>query len=279
MISVTSTQLYTWIAAFIWPLARILGLISMAPPFSNAMVPTQVKLMLGIFIAILISPTVPALPAIDPMSLTGLLILVQEMITGLAMGMVMSMAFTAVEMGGMIISSTMGLSFAAFFDPTSQGQTAVISQFYSLLCTLIFLSINGHLVLLATLSESFKTLPISAHPMGTEGVHQLVLWAGSIFSMGLQLSMPILGVLLLTNVALGVLSRAAPQLNLFGIGFPITLSVGFILIAVSLPYMLTPMTRLLNNSIDMVKMISAIPSPYAPSGVLTPATPQPPASP
>ena len=213
MISVTSAQLYTWLAAFIWPLTRILGVIAIAPPFSNAMVPMRVKLMLGIFIAILISPNVPALPALDPMSLPGLLIVVQEMITGVAMGTVMSMTFSAVEMAGSIVSATMGLSFAAFFDPTSQGQTAVISQFYSLLATLIFLSLNGHLVLLATLSESFVTLPISAHPMGTEGVHQLVLWGSSIFRMGLQLSMPILGVLLLTNVALGVLSRAAQLLH------------------------------------------------------------------
>lgn len=273
MISVTSAQLYTWVAAFIWPLTRILGVIAIAPPFSNTMIPTRVKLMLGIFIAVLISPNVPALPALDPMSLPGLLIVVQELITGVAMGTVMSMTFAAVEMAGSIVSATMGLSFAAFFDPTSQGQTAVISQFYSLLATLIFLSLNGHLVLLATLSESFVTLPISAHPMGTEGVHQLVLWGGNIFRMGLQLSMPILGVLLLTNMALGVLSRAAPQLNLFGIGFPITLSVGFILIAISLPYMITPLDRLFNNSIDMVKLIGAIPSPYAPSGVLKPAAP------
>jgi flagellar biosynthetic protein FliR len=104
-------------------------------------------------------------------------------------------------------------------------------------------------------------------------VHQLVLWGASIFRMGLQLSMPILGVLLLTNMALGVLSRAAPQLNLFGIGFPITLSVGFIMIALSLPYMITPLDRLFNNSIDMVKLIGAIPSPYAPSSVLKPVTP------
>jgi flagellar biosynthetic protein FliR len=268
MISVTSTQLYAWIAGFIWPLARILGVISIAPPFSNAMVPTRIKLMLGIFIALLISPNVPALPAMDPMSLTGLLVLLQEMLIGLAMGTVMSLAFAAVELAGQMVSSTMGLSFAAFFDPTSEGQTAVVSQIFSLLATLIFLSLNGHLVMLDALAESFVTLPISAHPMGTVGIHQLVLWGGSVFSMGLQLSMPILGVLLVTNIALGVLTRAAPQLNLFGIGFPITLTVGMVLIAASLPYMITPLDRLFNNSIDMIKFIGAVPSPYGPAGAL-----------
>jgi flagellar biosynthetic protein FliR len=273
MISVTSAQLYAWIAGFIWPLSRILGLLSIAPPFSNAMIPTRVKLMLGIFISVLISPNVPALPALDPMSLPGLLVLVQEILIGLAMGTVMRMTFATVELAGQMVSATMGLSFAAFFDPTSEGQTAVISQFFSLLATLVFLSLNGHLVMLAALSESFVTLPISAHPMGTVGIHQLVLWGGSLFSMGLQLSMPIIGVLLVTNMALGVLSRAAPQLNLFGIGFPITLSTGFILIAMSLPYMITPLDRLLNNGIDMIKLIGAVPGPYTPAATLKPAAP------
>jgi flagellar biosynthetic protein FliR len=267
MISVTSAQLLTWIAAFIWPLARVLGLIAVAPPFSNGQVPKRVKLLLGIFISVLITPNVPALPALDPMSLPGLLILVQQMIIGLAMGMVMRITFAVVEMAGQMVSMTMGLSFAAFFDPMSQGQTAVISQAFSLLATLIFLAVDGHLVLIAALADSFVTLPISADPMSMEGVRQVVVWCGSIFSMGLQLAMPIIGVLLVTNLALGILSRAAPQLNLFGIGFPITLSTGFIMIAISLPYMITPMERLYSNSIAMVRLVGAVPTARAPSSI------------
>jgi flagellar biosynthetic protein FliR len=275
MISVTSAQLYSWIAAFIWPLSRILGLITVAPPFSNAMVPVKTKLVLGILIGVLITPTVPALPALDPMSMTGLLILAQQMIIGLAMGTVMRMAFAVIEMAGMMVSMTMGLSFAAFFDPTSAGQTAVISQVFSQLATLIFLALNGHLVMIETLAHSFVTLPITADPMSAESLRQVVLWCSTIFSMGLQLAMPMIGVLLLTTLALGVLSRAAPQLNLFGIGFPVTLSVGFIMIAVSLPYMLTPMDRMFNNSIEMLKLIAAEPTRAIPTGVLNAAPPLP----
>lgn len=260
MISVTSTQLLTWIAAFIWPLSRVLGLISIAPPFSNGMVPPRVKLLLGVFISTLITPTVPALPAMDPMSLTGLVIVVQQMIIGLAMGIVMRVMFAVGEMAGQMVSMTMGLGFAAFFDPMSQGQTAAISQVFSLLATLIFLAVNGHLVMISILADSFVTLPISAHPMSTEGLRHLINWCGIIFSIGLQLSMPLLGVLLVTNLALCVLTRAAPQLNLFGIGFPITLASGFIMIAVSLPYMLTPMERLFNNSYQMMQLIGAAPN-------------------
>lgn len=262
MITVTSAQLYAWIAAFMWPLTRILALLAIAPPFGNARVPRRIKIALGIGISILVAPNVPALPALDPMSLPGLLILVQQMIIGVAMGMAIRIVFAAVEMAGQLISMTMGLSFAVFFDPTSQGQTAAISQLFSLLATLIFLSINGHLVLISALADSFVTLPISAEPMSMEGLRQLVNWSGIIFSMGLQMAMPVIGVLLVTNLALGVLTRAAPQLNLFGIGFPITLSAGMILISVSMPYMLTPMERLMDNGIRMVKLMGSAPAAH-----------------
>jgi flagellar biosynthetic protein FliR len=272
MISVTSAQLFTWIAAFIWPLSRVLGLISIAPPFSNGRVPMRIKLMLGIFISVLLTPNVPALPALDPMSLPGLLIIVQQMIIGLAMGVVMRIMFAVVEMAGQMVSMTMGLGFAAFFDPMSQGQTAAISQVFSLLATLIFLAVNGHLVVISILADSFVTLPITAQPMSQEGIRHLVDWSGIIFSMGLQLSMPILGVLLVTNLALGILSRAAPQLNLFGIGFPITLATGFIMIAISLPYMLTPMERLFANSYQMMQLIGATPNANAHAPAPRPAS-------
>ncbi|RXZ32832.1 flagellar biosynthetic protein FliR [Oxalobacteraceae bacterium CAVE-383] len=274
MISVTSAQLLSWIAAFIWPLSRVLGLISIAPPFSNGQVPMRVKLMLGIFISVLITPNVPALPAMDPMSLPGLLIVVQQIIIGVAMGTVMRMMFAAAEMAGQIVSMTMGLGFAAFFDPMSQGQTAAISQVFSLLATLVFLAVNGHLVVISILADSFVTLPISAQPMSTEGIRHVIDSCMAIFSMGLQLSMPIVGVLLVTNMALGVLSRAAPQLNLFGIGFPITLATGFVMIAISLPYMLTPMERLFNNSYQMVQLIGATPNADA-RAPMQPARPSP----
>jgi flagellar biosynthetic protein FliR len=259
MINVTSAQLYGWIAAFIWPLTRILGLLAVAPPFGNARVPRKVKVMLGMLIATIVAPNVPALPALDPMSLPGLLILVQQMIIGLSMGMAIRIVFAAVEMTGQLISMTMGLGFAVFFDPNSQGQSAAISQLFSLLATLLFLSVNGHLVLISALADSFVTMPINAAPMSTEGLRQMVNWSGIVFSMGLQLALPVVGVLLVTNLALGVLTRAAPQLNLFGIGFPITLSAGFVLIAVSLPYMVTPMERLLDNGIRMAKLVGAVP--------------------
>jgi len=259
MISVTSAQLYVWVASFIWPLTRVLGLLAIAPPFSSASVPLLVKVVLGVMIATVIAPNVPLPAALDPMSSGGMLILAQQLLIGLSMGFAMRIVFAAVEMSGELVSMTMGLGFAIFFDPQTQGRTSAISQMFSLLATMVFLSINGHLILLSVLADSFNTLPISAVPITAEGFHQLALWGSRVFSMGLQLSLPILVALLITNMALGILTRAAPQLNLFGIGFPITLLTGFVLIAIALPYIVTPMQNFMSQSIEMIRLLGAVP--------------------
>lgn len=261
MITVTSAEINIWIASFLWPLTRIMGLITIAPLFGNASVPARLKIALGVMLALIVAPTVPALPAMDPMSLTGLLILTQQFIIGLAMGFAMRIVFAGVEMAGEITGMTMGLGFATFFDPQSQGRSSAISQFLALLTLMVYLTTNLHLVLLSTLAESFSTMPISAIPIDGQVFRHLVGWGGRIFSAGVQLSLPIVAALLITNIALGILTRAAPQLNLFGIGFPVTIGVGFIMIGLVLPYLATPLDRLFQESIDMIRQLTTVALP------------------
>jgi flagellar biosynthetic protein FliR len=256
MISITSAQLQTLIVTFLWPLTRILGLVAVAPLFGNASVPARVKIGLGVLLAMIITPTLSAMPDIDPMSFAGLLILAQQFIIGAAMGFAMRIVFAAVELAGEISSMTMGLGFAVFFDPQTRGRSSAISQFLALLTLMIYLTTNIHLVVVSTLSQSFVMMPVSAAPMADEGFRQLVHWGSRIFSAGVQLSLPIVAALLLTNIALGILTRAAPQLNLFGIGFPITIGVGFIMLALSLPYLATPLVRLLEEGIGAIQQIT-----------------------
>ena len=271
MIELTSAQMNTWMAAIIWPASRILGLIAAAPIFGNTSVPMTVKVALGILLATIMAPLVPALPAADPMSLAGLLIVTQEMLIGLAMGFSMRIVFAGIEMAGEVISLTMGLGFATFFDPQTQGRSSAISQFLALVATMAFLAVNAHLVLLAALAESFTTLPIAATPVSAHGFHEVVTWGGHIFSSGVSLSLPIVAALLLTNVALGILTRAAPQLNLFGIGFPITLGVGLLLISLTLPYLAMPVQHLLNEGVETSRALArswqARPAPLVPQKV------------
>lgn len=255
MISFTSAELYAWVSGFLWPLVRILGLMAAAPVFGHASLPARVKIGLGVMIALVIAPAVDSVPAIDPMSFAGLLIVAQQFVVGLAIGFAMRIIFAGVEMAGEIASLSMGLSFASFFDPQSQGLTTVISRFLSYLALLVFLAVDGHLLLIATLVNSFATLPVSAEPLGSEGFRQIANWGGIVFSTGVQLSLPIIAAMLITNLALGILTRAAPQLNIFSVGFPITLAVGFVVLMISLPYLATPLVNLLQDGVEMARQI------------------------
>ncbi|NYE61368.1 flagellar biosynthetic protein FliR [Duganella sp. 1224] len=259
-----------WIAGLLWPLCRIMGLIAASPLLGNSAVPASVKISLGVMIAAIVAPAVPAWPAVDPLSLAGLLIVMQEMLIGLAMGFSIRIIFAAVEMAGEISSLTMGLGFATFFDPATQGRSSAISQFLSLVATMAFLAVNAHLVLISALVESFSTLPVSAIPVYGGGFKQLADWGGKIFSVGVQLSLPIVAALLITNVALGILTRAAPQLNLFGIGFPITLGVGLLVVAMTLPYLGMPIQNLFLDGIERARLMPRTWSQRPP--VVKPAT-------
>src|SRR5450830_208751 len=255
MLTLTSAELNAWLAALLWPLSRILGLIAASPVFGNAAVPVSVKVAFGVVLAAIIAPALGTFPAVDPMSMQGFLILAQEMLIGLAMGFTMRVVFAAIEMAGEVSSLTMGLGFASFFDPNTAGRSSAVSQMLTLIATMAFLAMNAHLVLLEALAESFMTMPISATPMSAGAPLELARWGGKIFSTGLQLSLPIVAALLITNVALGILTRAAPQLNLFGIGFPITLGVGLLVIAMTLPYLGMPIQNLFLDGIERARLM------------------------
>jgi flagellar biosynthetic protein FliR len=271
MLTLTAAEINVWIAGLLWPLSRILGLIASAPLFGNAGVPVSSKVALGVLLALVIAPIVPPMPAADPTSWAGLLILVKEMIIGVAMGFAMRLVFAAIEYAGEVASQTMGLGFAMFFDPTTRGRSSAVSQFMALVATMAFLAVNGHLVLLEALAESFITMPIDSIPFSGNAPLELVRWGGRIFSAGLQLALPIVAALLITNVALGILTRAAPQLNLFGIGFPITLGVGFLTLSLSLPYLSTPIVNLFNQGIEAGRSIPRAGNPQPGSPTPPPA--------
>ncbi|PRD65311.1 flagellar biosynthetic protein FliR [Malikia granosa] len=261
MVEFTTEQLFGWVSAFLWPLTRILGVIASAPLLSHKSIPIRVKLGLGLLLAMIVAPTLPPFPEQDPLSWAGLLILAQQMLIGLALGFMLRIIFTGVELAGEMIGMTMGLGFATFFDPGSQGRSSVISQFLSLLLLLVFIGSDLHLLLLEALVESFTLLPVTTEPVQRGGLQQIAYWGARIFGLGLQLAMPAITALLITNMALGVLTRAAPQLNLFGIGFPITMTVGFVMIMLSLPYWSQPMLDALREGLAMVRQITLALSP------------------
>lgn len=248
MIAFTSAQLDAWITAFMFPLARIMGLLSSAPVFSNAAQPKRIRLMIGLVITIALVPVLPPMPAISPGSWTGLAVLAQQVLLGVLLGLTLRVAFAAIDVAGELIGMQMSLSFAVFYDPQNAGQTPVISEFLGLITTLIFLAMNGHLLTLQVLAESFRLLPVSATPLHAGGFASLMTWSATLFSAGLLLSLPLIAALLITNLAMGVLARVAPQLNIFAVGFPVTLMSGFTVLIFSIPYFGAAMERLFDNA-------------------------------
>ena len=236
MITVTSAQLDAWLALLSYPLARVLGLFAIAPVFGGTGVPKRIRVLLGLAVALVLTPSLGDVPNVSPGSWTGTLILARETLIGLLLGFTLRIAMSAVDVAGELIGLQMGLSFAVFYDPQNSGQSPVLSEFLSLLTTLMFLAMNGHLLILSTLAETYRLLPISVTPISAQGLSATVAWAAVLFSSGLLLSLPVIAALLITNIAMGVLARVAPQLNLFAVGFPVTIMAGFAVLTVSLPY-------------------------------------------
>jgi len=257
MITISSDLLQTWVITLLLPLTRILAVIASSPILSHRSLPNRVKLGLGLMLTLMVMPTLQPMPNIDLFSIQGLLLLVQQLIIGVAIGFSIRLMFAAIEIAGQLIAMSMGLGFASFFDPQSQGQTTAVSQFLMLLGMLIFLSLDGHLLIITVLSQSFISMPIAVTEHSIDAM-KIVKWGEAIFSSGLLLALPAVAALLIINMALGILTRTAPQLNLFGIGFPVTLSMGFLILALALPSMLKPIENLIQQGFNHARVISTI---------------------
>jgi len=249
MISLTSTQLEAWLAYLIWPLIRITGLMLTEPILSNRGMPIRLRMGVAVVLTLTVAPLLPNPPAVDFLSPQGAVMAVQQLLIGVMLGFMMRIVLNGVEMAGHIAGLSMGLGFATFFDPQSGAQSPVLAQFLGILTVLLFLASNGHLLMISALFESFHVLPISTNPLPAQGFLSLVEATGQMFVIGVTLSLPLVAAILIANVGLGVLARAAPQLNLFAIGFPLMLTAGFVVLMVSLPYIVQPIARLMENAV------------------------------
>jgi len=251
-ILIDAADVSRWVARLWWPVLRIGGFILTAPVFSQAAVPAPVKIALSIGLAFLLAPLAPVPAALSIFSGAGALAAVQEMLIGISIGLVVQLTFEALTFAGQSISTTMGLGFATLIDPQHGANTPVLGQLFMIFGTLAYLAVNGHLVLVGALATSFRTLPI-----GGAGVDQHLLWAmgvwgARIFETGLLIALPAVVALVVVNLALGVVTRAAPQLNLFGIGFTITLMGGFVVLIVGLDGLMVGVSSLLNSALSAV---------------------------
>ncbi len=241
------------IAALLWPFLRVLALFSAAPVLGDRAVPVRARIGLAFAVALVVAPSLPAPP---PGSLGGfgaVGLAAQQVAVGIAIGFAARVAFGAVTLAGDLIGLQMGLSFAGFVDPQHGGQSPLVGSYLTTLAMLVFLSLDGHLALLAAVVDSFRSVPVGPDLLGALRWESLAALGAQLFAWGLHIALPVVAAMLLVNLALGAMTRAAPQLNLFSVGFPVTLLAGLGLIALMLPAVAAPLRAALEASLTFLR--------------------------
>ena len=243
MLTLSSTDLDAMLALFFFPLVRILAWLSFDPLLGNRTVPMRMRVVLGFVLTLAIAPILPSAPQVALVSGEGLLTLLQQIAIGAVLGISLRIVFAIIEVAGSFMGMQMGLSFALMFDPINGAQTPVVSQFLVLTTTLVLFAFNGHHLVIAALAQSFVDVPIGT-TLAAPGFAAVVHWGGVMFSAGLHMALPVTAALLATNLTIGMMSRAAPQLNIFAIGFPLTLGAGFLVLYFTLAYLPAQLDRI-----------------------------------
>ncbi|MEH3086266.1 MAG: flagellar biosynthetic protein FliR [Xylophilus ampelinus] len=251
MVSISEAQLAAWLSPIVWPFLRVLALFGVAPVFSLRSIPVRVKVALAFLVALSAQATLVGQPVVSLNGPQALGAVVQNIGVGLALGFAVRLVFVAVELAGELVGLQMGLNFASFFDPTSGGQVSAVSRFMGHMSVLLFVVINGHLILLMAVVRSFQAFPVDGSFMRAVATTQLHRLGSELFASAFWIALPMVGLLLFTNLALGVISRIAPQMNIFSIGFPITLGVGMAGIAATLPLLDQPVLALMQRVIGL----------------------------
>ncbi|RAU40706.1 MULTISPECIES: flagellar biosynthetic protein FliR [unclassified Pseudomonas] len=252
VLALTDTQISTWVAAFMLPLFRIAAVLMTMPVFGTSLVSTRVRLYLALAITVVVAPSLPSMPEVHALDISALLLIAEQIVIGVALGLSLQLFFQAFVVAGQIIAIQMGMGFASMVDPVNGVTVAVIGQFFTMLVTLLFLAMNGHLVVFEVLIESFTTLPVG-QGLVTANFWELVLRLGWVLGAALILVLPAITALLVVNIAMGVMTRAAPQLNIFSIGFPLTLVLGMGILWITLGDILNQYQPLAVDALQLLK--------------------------
>jgi len=251
VISLSEAQLAAWLSPIFWPFVRVLAVFTSAPIFSTRAVPVRARVALAFLVALASQASLPQAAIIGFNDPRALGVLVQQIGVGLAIGFAVRVVFTAVELAGEVVGLQMGLNFASFFNPSMGSQSSAVAIFFSQIATLLFVVMNGHIMVLMAVNRSFQSFPIEQNFLEALGKMQLYRLGTDLFASALWIALPMIGMLTFTNLALGIISRVAPQLNIFAIGFPITLLVGLVAIAFTLPMLDLPFVNLMGRVIEI----------------------------
>jgi len=251
MINLTTGQLEAWVAQGFFPFTRIGACLMVAPLFGARFVSSRLRIILAVAITALVVPLLPA-PDIAPFSPQGFVVVAQQVMIGVALGFALQIVFDALGLAGQLLANSMGLSFAFNVDPLRGSSTAALGQLYIILATLVFLALGGHLSLIEVLVDGLTTMPVGA-TLPREGLWAIVLWGGTLFSGAISIALPGVTALLIVNLAFGVVSRAAPSLNLFAVGFPISLIVGLVVVLAGMGPLTQGISQLIAQGLQFLR--------------------------
>jgi flagellar biosynthesis protein FliR len=255
-IELTSGQLEGWVAQGFFPFARIGACLMVAPIFGARFVPARTRMVLAVALTALVVPLLPA-PDVTPFSGQGFVVVAQQLLIGVALGFALQIVFDALGLAGQLLANSMGLSFAFNVDPLRGSSTAALGQLYIILATLVFLSLDGHLALIEVLVDGFTPMPIGA-TLPSESLWAIVLWGGTLFSGAISIALPGVTALIIVNLAFGVVSRAAPSLNLFAVGFPISLIIGLIVVMAGMGPLTQGVSQLIEQGLMFLRELSGV---------------------
>lgn len=250
-ITFNEAQISAWMAPIFWPFVRLLAIFTSAPVLSSRAVPIRVRIGLAFLVAVLLQPESGVDKVWGLNHPDALALLTQQVVVGLSIGFAARLVFSIVEFAGELVGLQMGLNFAAFFDPALNSQSSAVARMYTQMAVLLFVVANGPVLLLSAVANSLQHIPVGVDVVQPIAALELYKLGGEIFAAGFWMALPIIGVLLFTNIALGVISRVAPQMNIFAIGFPITLVVGMLAVAVTLPDMAQPFDAIMSKFITL----------------------------
>ena len=250
MIGIDEALLVQWLSPIFWPFLRILAVFSVAPVFSSKAFPLRAKIGLAFLISLAVQASLPEAPLIGVNDKDAAGVVIQQVLVGVSIGFAVRLIFASMELAGEVVGFQMGLNFAAFFDPTINSQSSAMGRFFSQLSLLLFIVTNAHLLVIGAFVSSFRAFPVGQPLILALSQMQLYQLGADIFTSAFWIALPVVGMLLFANLALGIISRVAPQMNIFAVGFPITLSIGILGVALTLPLLEQPFAALISKMLS-----------------------------
>jgi len=255
---ISAAEASAFVASLLWPFMRISAMALAMPISGTRLMPVRVRVAMAIVIAIMVLPLLPPVPAVDPLSVQGLTISVQQVLIGFAMGFVMQLVLAALTIAGEAIAMTMGLGFASMVDPANGVNVPVLSQFFLILGTLLFLALGGHLMVIQLVLMSFETLPVGQTGLERDAFWSVIVFSSQMFIGAVWIALPAMISILVITLAMGVMTRAAPQLNIFSVGFPVTMLMGFIILMLAMPNLLPRFNQLMLDGMQVTQRLGGL---------------------